>query len=167
MSTTNNNVSPKTKKIRIFFSLLTAVIAAGAQPSVAGPNDFFGSNLPAGSMPDPNSTGGNVPGSGGAYATPGQAKAQDMLGGTAPSDYTDDEKRMQKKYKASIAHAKGLIAKGDRMMKSTDEKESKKGKVIKDIGEKRLAELEANNPIPHENPQIDTTDKFKEKKAGQ
>ncbi len=50
------------------------------------------------------------------------------------------------------------------MMKSPDQKESKKGKILKEIGEKRLAELEANNPIPHEN-RIPDNDKFKEKKA--
>ena len=149
--------SRQTRRNRIFFSLLTAVMAAGTQPTVAGPNDFFGSTMPAGQMADPNSAPGQ-------FATPGQAKAQDVLNGGAPGDYTDDEKRMQKKYKASISHAKGLIAKGDKMMKSPDQKESKKGKILKEIGEKRLAELEANNPIPHEN-RIPDTDKFKEKKA--
>ncbi len=160
--------SHQTKRNRIFFSLLTAVMASNlvdSQPAVAGPNDFFGSAMPAGQMADPNGNSGNVPGAGGNFATPGQAKAADLLSGAAPSDYTEDEKRMQKKYKASITHAKGLIAKGDKMMKSPDHKESTKGKILKEIGEKRLAELEANNPIPHENPPQPDTDKFKEKKA--
>jgi hypothetical protein len=148
-------------RIRIFFALLTAVMATNlvnSQPMMAGPNDFFGSTMPAGQMADPNGTSNQ-------FTTPGQAKAAGELNaGGGPGDYTDDEKRMQKKYKASVSHAKGLIAKGDKMMKSPDQKESKKGKILKEIGEKRLAELEANNPIPHEN-RIPDNDKFKEKKA--
>ncbi len=158
---TTRNTSGQSKKNRIFFALLTAVMASSmvdCRPSAAaGPNDFFGSTMPQGQMSDPSSAPGQ-------FTTPGQAKAADMLSGTGPGDYTDDEKRMQKKYKASISHAKGLIAKGDKMMKSPQEKESKKGRILKEIGEKRLAELEANNPIPHEN-RIPDTDKFKEKKA--
>jgi hypothetical protein len=153
--------SGQSKRNRIFFALLTAVMASSmtdCRPAVAaGPNDFFGSSMPQGQMSDPSSAPGQ-------FATPGQAKAADMLNGAGPGDYTDDEKRMQKKYKVSVSHAKGLIAKGDRMMKSPDQKESKKGKILKEIGEKRLAELEANNPIPHEN-KIPDNDKFKEKKA--
>ena len=67
-------------------------------------------------------------------------------------DFTDDEKRMQKKYKGKIAHAKDLIDQGDNMMKSakgnTNNKDYKKGKILKEIGEKTLAELQANNPFP-------------------
>ncbi|HIN64764.1 MAG TPA: hypothetical protein EYM95_08995, partial [Candidatus Obscuribacterales bacterium] len=91
----------QTKRNRIFFSLLTAVMAAGGQPVVAGPNDFFGSAMPAGQLADPNAN---------QFATPGQTKAGDMLNQSNPGDYTDDEKRMQKKFKASISHARGLIA---------------------------------------------------------
>lgn len=154
-STSSQFQTSQTKRNRIFFSLLTAVMAAGGQPVIAGPNDFFGSTMPAGQMVDPNSAPGQ-------FATPGQAKAGDMLNQSNPGDYTDDEKRMQKKFKASISHARGLIAKGERMMKSPDQKESKKGKILKEIGEKRLAELEANNPNPGK---IQTGDKFNEKKA--
>ncbi len=159
-SSNSYNVSAQTKRNRIFFSLLTAVMASNlvdTQPVFAGPNDFFGSAMPAGQMADPNSAPGQ-------YSTPGQSKAADMLNNAGPGDYTDDEKRMQKKFKASISHAKGLIAKGERMMKSPVEKESKKGKILKEIGEKRLAELEANNPIPSKNGAPET-DKFHEKKA--
>jgi hypothetical protein len=64
-------------------------------------------------------------------------------------DYTEDEKRMQKKYKSRIAHDKDLIARGEHMMKSDPKgKDYKKGKVWKEIGEKDLAEMEANNPFP-------------------
>lgn len=155
MQSTSCSQSGQTKRNKIFFSLLTAVMAAGGQPGIAGPNDFFGSAMPAGQLADPN-------GNAGQFTTPGQSKASDMLNQTNPGDYTDDEKRMQKKFKASISHAKGLIAKGERMMKSVDQKESKKGKILKEIGEKRLAELEANNPNPKN---VSHTDKFNEKKA--
>lgn len=156
------NSSRQTRRNRIFFSLLTAVMAAGTQPVMAGPNDFFGSAMPAGGLPNNPPSEISSPSQ---FQMPGQAKAAEQLNaGGGPGDYTDDEKRMQKKYKASISHAKGLIAKGDKMMKSPVEKDSKKGKILKEIGEKRLAELEANNPIPHEN-KIPDNDKFKEKKA--
>jgi hypothetical protein len=74
----------------------------------------------------------------------------DKPGGSKPGgDYTEDEKRMQKKYKARIAHDKDLIARGEHMMKSDPKgKDYKKGKVWKEIAEKDLAELEANNPFP-------------------
>ena len=159
-SSKSSNFSAQTRRNRTFFALLTAVMASNfvdTQPASAGPNDFFGSAMPAGQMSDPN-------GAPGQFATPGQSKAAEMMNGAGPGDYTDDEKRMQKKFKASISHARGLIAKGERMMKSQDQKESKKGKILKEIGEKRLAELEANNPVPHEN-KAPETDKFHEKKA--
>ncbi len=158
------NSSGQSKKNRIFFALLTAVMASSmavGQPAEAGPNDFFGSSMPQGGLPNNPPSDISAPSQ---FTTPGQAKAADMLNGAGPGDYTDDEKRMQKKYKVSVNHAKGLIAKGERMMKSPDQKESKKGRIVKEIGEKRLAELEANNPIPHEN-KIPDNDKFKEKKA--
>ncbi len=67
------------------------------------------------------------------------------------TDFTGDEKRMQKKYKSNIAHANSLINRGAQMMKSSENNHSssvyKKGKIFKEIGEKRLAELKANNPF--------------------
>ena len=69
-------------------------------------------------------------------------------------DFTGDEKRMQKKYKDNINNAKGLIAKGERMMKDSGNNQKdanyKKGKIFKEIGEKSLAELKANNPFPNQ-----------------
>jgi hypothetical protein len=63
-------------------------------------------------------------------------------------DYTDDEKRVQRKYKGNIVRAKQLIEKGESMMKTAgkDDKVYKKGKVFKETGEKWLAELKANDP---------------------
>lgn len=66
------------------------------------------------------------------------------------SDVTADEKRMQKKYKANMNHLKDLIAKGEAMMKSAhdqNDKAYKKGRIFKEIGEKQLAEMQANNPF--------------------
>ncbi|MCC6978025.1 MAG: hypothetical protein IT343_06865 [Candidatus Melainabacteria bacterium] len=166
MQANNCSSNRQYKRNRIFFGLLTAIMASGlmdAGPVMAGPNDFFGSTMPAGQMPDPHGTSTDN------FSMPTNAKGvqaagQEMMNNAPPADYTEDEKRMQKKYKASVSHARGLIAKGDKMMKSPVEKESKKGRILKEIGEKRLAELEANNPIPHEN-RLPDTDKFKEKKA--
>jgi hypothetical protein len=80
--------------------------------------------------------------------SPGMAGA----GGQAGGDYTADEKRMQKKFKGNVQHAKDLIEKGESMMKSakgnTSHKDYKKGKIVKEIGEKTLTELQANNPFP-------------------
>lgn len=123
------------------FALTLGILTAGAsQCFAAGPNDFFGNTMPANNG-DPS------------FGTPAQNKAAEAASGNLPVEYTDDEKRMQKKYRASVVHAKNLIVKGDRMMKvgqGKDDKAVKKGKILKEIGEKSLAELEANNPIPHE-----------------
>lgn len=123
--------------------VVAALLIATSLPfaAAAQTNDFFGGSLPG---------GGPLPAGG--YPQSPQAQAADVARSNLPADYTDDEKRMQRKYRASISHAKGLIAKGDRMMKAGEggknDKDFKKGKVLKEIGERRLAELEANNPLP-------------------
>jgi len=66
------------------------------------------------------------------------------------TDFTVDEKRMQKKYKASLGHYKELIAKGEDMMQKSPDPNSetyKKGKILKEIGEKHLAAAQTNNPF--------------------
>ncbi|MBI4532647.1 MAG: hypothetical protein HY711_01770 [Candidatus Melainabacteria bacterium] len=112
----------------------TLILASTVSAATAGPNDFFG-----GSLPGTSSGSDSASGASGTYSPPG-------------GDYTDDEKRMQKKYKASLNHARVLIAKGDAMIKkgqaSHNDKLLKKGKIIKEIGEKQLTELQANNPFP-------------------
>jgi len=118
--------------------IVAALCASAGLPAVAGPaNDFFGSSVPDGSA-------------GGQQAR--QAAANPYADPQVPQgDYTSDEKRMQKKYKASVQHCKNLIAKGDKMMeggqRGNKDKEYKKGKILKEIGEKQLAELTANNPF--------------------
>lgn len=118
-------------------AVFSAVLVVSSAPSAfAQTNDFFGGSLPGGGNPTQSP----------------HAQAAEVARNNLPTDYTDDEKRMQKKFKASINHAKGLIAKGERMMKASEggknDKEFKKGKILKEIGERRLAELDANNPLP-------------------
>ena len=118
----------KARHTSLAIALLVAI--AMCAPAQAGTNDFFGSSI-----------GGNS-----TDAPPGaNAAAQQMAAG---GDYTMDEKRMQKKHRSNVASAQKLIAKGTSMMKSKDLKTSKKGKIFKEIGEKRLAELKANSPFP-------------------
>jgi hypothetical protein len=116
----------KTSKLIAAIAILFGVCSN--QTFAAGPNDFFGGSVP-GAV---NDAAANAP--------------------TAAGDFTDDEKRMQKKYNISIRHARGLIAKAEGMMQAAekrhDNKSFKKGKILKEIGEKQLSELEANNPFP-------------------
>lgn len=128
----------KDRKLTLTANLVIAALCAGAGlPAIAGPNDFFGSQVPESSQP----AGGQAR----------QAPANPYADPAVPQgDYTTDEKRMQKKYKASVQHCKNLIAKGTKMMeagKGKNDKEYKKGKILKEIGEKQLAELAANNPL--------------------
>lgn len=115
---------------------LAAFLALATNPAQAqNANDFF--------------TGGSVPGGGGQPAAE-QAAANAQANAPA-GDYTADEKRMQKKYQANLAAAQQLVQKGDKMMKDGESKKLtkvyKKGKILKEIGEKRVQELKANNPM--------------------
>jgi 3-oxoacyl-ACP reductase-like protein len=122
----------KSRHTSLGFALAAAGIVILASQAQAGTNDFFGSSIGGGQ--DPN-------------AVPG-ANAAAQAAANAGGDYTVDEKRMQKKFKSNVRSAQDLIAKGTKMMKSKDQKTSKKGKIFKEIGEKRLAELKANSPFP-------------------
>lgn len=136
-------------------SIAIAVIIAGIGSAniaaQAGPNDFFGSQLSGiGGSPDvtqgaQGSTNG-VAGVGAGAAASGVPAGS--AGGAGGGDYTVDEKRVQKKYKENVKRCEKLITRGTDMMKSGDEKTAKKGKVLKDIGERALAELKSNNPFP-------------------
>ncbi len=111
-----------------------AALSAAVPQALAGPNDFFGSTMPGGAP-----SASNPPPTGNAG-----------MGGAG--DYSDDEKRMQKKYKANMQRYKDLISKGESMMKkgesSHNDKLFKRGKILKEIGERNLSELQANNPFP-------------------
>jgi hypothetical protein len=150
----------------------TLLLAAIAPAGVAGPNDYFAPGA-AGSFPDdtPNGSvvGGpskssttsnsplpSMPGSVGSPSSSDSAQAApapSATSGTLPpsgQDNTADEKRMQRKYKANLSHMKDLIAKGNQMMKSApnqNDSKYKKGKILKEMGEKHLADMQANNPF--------------------
>lgn len=119
--------------------LLTAAAIAftSIAPVFAQSNNFFGTSVPGqGDITQP------PPGA--------SAAANQVTGGNA--EWTDDEKRMRKKYNANISSAKKLVAKAVAMIKvgetKNDDKVVKKGKILKDIGERRLAELKASSPYP-------------------
>ena len=120
--------------MKLKFLYMALILTSTISAATAGPNEFFGSSVPSTSAGSDSASGTS-----GNFSPPG-------------GDYTSDEKRMQKKYKASLTHARGLIAKGDAMIKkgqtTNNDKLLKKGKIIKEIGEKRLNELQANNPFP-------------------
>lgn len=123
-------------------SVAVLVVAGLNMQAYAGANDFFGSSLGAASGPvggtTDNQQGGAAVVNGGNSGIP-----------SAPAgDYSSDEKRVQKKYRQNVSSAQKLVSKGEAMMKSKIDKECKKGKILKDIGERRIAELKANNPFP-------------------
>ncbi len=128
------------KTLTLCAALPVAILCASATPvpGLAQGNDFFGS---APSQPGDPTKSNNVPG----------AQAAEQALNNNPSDYTADEKRMQKKFKANILLAQKLVTKGDRMMKDgekhKDQKSLKKGKILKEIGEKRISQLKENNPV--------------------
>jgi hypothetical protein len=123
-----------------------AVLALNAGTALADNNNFFGGYTPGG-PPNGEPGAGNAP-----INDRGTTSHQSGPPPAGPSDYSDDEKRMRKKYRGNMNHAKDLIDKGNAMMKEGekkhDDKEYKKGKIFKEIGEKTLADLEANSPFP-------------------
>jgi hypothetical protein len=122
----------------VAFALVLSIVAGVNLNAFAGPNDFFGSQI-----------GGPSDTTQGSTTSPAASAADAQLPAGAPAgDYTADEKRVQKKYKDNMKSAQKLVAKGESMMRSKDEKVSKKGRILKEIGEKRIAELKANNPFP-------------------
>ncbi len=112
-----------------------------------------GLNQPMSGVGLPMGTG--MPGSPGSLTDPGgpASGALNMQNGSgaSPSEYTEDEKRMQHKYKDSMNRYKKLIAEGDKMMKEgkarNNDKLYKKGKVKKEIGQRQLDLLKASDPL--------------------
>lgn len=127
-----------TKIICSFIAVSVLSVPAFAQ----GSNDFFGSSVPAAS----------TPGGGSTDRPPGVAAAEQQALKAQGGEYTSDEKRMQKKFKANLRAAQDLISKAERMMKDgekkKDDKMVKKGKILKEVAEKRVAELKEQNPFP-------------------
>jgi len=132
-------------------SLLVACLSGGLYLSANGqPNNFFGA-MPGGGANQVNSsqTGNSTKEDDGA-AGPGIPLTNGAMPPPPPAgaDYTADEKRMQKKYRGNLKHAQSLISQGEALMKSGDKnsKEYKRGKILKEVGEKSFADLKAANP---------------------
>ena len=156
---------------------LKLIIAAGITCSVAlssaicaysQNNTFFGANAGGSSTGSTSSSSSSGSSTSTSTSTSTDSKDDDTtnanavlpgLNDTAPNtnpramgaDFTGDEKRMQKKYKGNLNNAKNLIDKGTQMMESVGKNQNdptyKKGKILKEIGEKSLAELKANSPF--------------------
>lgn len=147
------------KKMKNSFSLALIMFAFVATTNCADAdnNSFFGAN-PGSSSGNSSNSSSNVPD----YSHDGNEDNNPNavlpgLNETTPSkpsaaDFTGDEKRMQRKYKDNLANAKRLITRGTGMMNSAggnvNNAAYKKGKILKEIGEKTLADLTANNPFP-------------------
>ena len=133
------------KSTPITLSILFAISCANAFAQ----NSFFGANPGGGSssgskatQEDDGAIGPGIP----PMNTP-------VTPAPAGGDYTTDEKRMQKKYKGNLQHAHQLITQGEAMMKAAPNKESKeykKGKIMKEVGEKSIGDLKTNNPFDSE-----------------
>jgi hypothetical protein len=123
-----------------------------AAPALAQMNNFFGSNPGGGASQINSNQQGNGSKEDDGAAGPGIPLMNGALPPPAPSggDFTQDEKRMQRKYRGNLHNAQDLIHRGEAMMNAAgnnkDSKDYKRGKVLKDIGEKSLADLKANNP---------------------
>ena len=110
----------------------------------AGAGDYMLPGTPGAGLADPNppkSFFGN-----------GKKSKQDDPKLPQNGDFTDDEKRVQRKWQDRIANDHRLIDRGERMMRGAHnnpkDKEYQKGKVMKSIGEKDLAEMKSNSPFP-------------------
>jgi hypothetical protein len=68
----------------------------------------------------------------------------------ANGDFTPDEKRIRKKYNAALANAQGVINRATNIMAKNPpgSKEYRHAQISKEVGEKSLAELKANDPYP-------------------
>ncbi|MBX9940461.1 MAG: hypothetical protein K2Y32_14475 [Candidatus Obscuribacterales bacterium] len=119
-----------------------SLVSIAVNPAYCGTNDFFGNSIPT--VGDPS--GSTRP------AASSSSSPSEISSSPSASEFTDDEKRMQKKYKLAIKHAQTLIAKADKMIKDgearKDNKLLKKGQVLKGVGERALENLKTNNPLP-------------------
>ena len=118
------------KKRQIF--LAASLMLVSSTIAWAGPNDFF--NSPGSAPTDPNAVGSPL----------------NINPSAPPGDFSSDEKHMQKKYQINLRHAHDLIQEGEDMKakgeKRKDDKMTKKGKILMEIGQKELTDLQTNNP---------------------
>jgi hypothetical protein len=120
-----------------------------AQSSSDKVNDFFGASPNAQINPPASSSSSSSSSTASPSASPSSGLVPAPTGnGASPTDFTADEKRMQKKNKAMVKHIQSLIEEGDRMMKAglakKDDKMYKKGKIKKEIGERNQADMKAS-----------------------
>lgn len=131
---------PRFLTLSVVLSSLTLTSLA-VKPGFCGTNDFFGNSIPT--VGDPSSS---------SRPAASSSSPSEISSSPSASEFTDDEKRMQKKYKLAIKHAQTLIAKADKMIKDgearKDNKLLKKGQVLKGVGERALENLKTNNPLP-------------------
>ena len=129
---------PRAKSILLSLPMMAlfGILSTANQPAIAGPNDFFGSAVPNAA------TGSGQPEEANPYA------AETPM---PEGDFTEDEQRMQKRFKEKVKHAKNLLEKGKKMVEDGQKKNNKKmvsrGKIFAEIGERELKALAANNPL--------------------
>jgi hypothetical protein len=158
--------APPRAALLSFLSLLSLLVAS--QPaSWAGFGNMFGNNNSNSSDPSAATNanpGGDymlpgTPGAGLSDPNPpkslfgnGKKKNNDDPKLPQNGDFTEDEKRVQKKWQDRIAGDHRLIDRGEKMMRGAKnnpkDKDYQKGKVMKSIGEKDLAEMKSNSPFP-------------------
>jgi hypothetical protein len=114
-----------------FFSI--SAVCAQQQSSASS---FFGTEP---TKAEPESTPDNLPN----YKLPTKMPS-------AGGDYSKNEKVAQRRYNRDLAYAQDSIARAERLMAKSapGSKEYKHGKVLKEIAEKSLFQLKANNPFP-------------------
>ncbi|HEY9717161.1 MAG TPA: hypothetical protein V6C69_06825 [Trichormus sp.] len=170
----------KFKYVAMASAIAISALSSTAAFSQSPNNNFFGSGpyLPGavGSIDGNDTPAGSMIGGNSAAAAPSSpaqsAPAANVGGNGLPGvgpDNTADEKRMQKKYKANINYFKDLINKGQGMMERSPNKESaiyKKGKILKETGEKHLTELQTSSPFQIDPSLADEADKRTKKKNG-
>ncbi len=133
----------------ILCSMLTLSISLSYTNCVFGQtNNFFGTSPGAPST----AAGGDLPEDSNPNAVlPGLNSTNPNVNPPVGTDFSGDEKRMQKKYKDNLNSAKRLIDKGTQMMKSSGKNVNaanyKKGRILKETGEKWQAQLKASNPF--------------------
>lgn len=136
------------RKLTLLCLSLAATVSA-VLPACAGPNDFFGNTIPTVGGGDAGLSQSQAA----ATSSPSELSPMNQSpSSSGPVEFTEDEKRMRKKYKKSLKHAQELIEKGDRMIKDgearKDNKSLKRGQVLKGVGERTLEQLKTNNPLP-------------------
>jgi len=154
---------PELRRTVVIFSILSILSMLNSTVVNAQSNNFFGTTAGAPGGLEPTNTSSSSNGADYSKDLPEDSNPNAVLPGlneTNPNnaamgnDFSGDEKRMQKKYKANLASAKKLIEKGESMMnssgKNVNNPEYKKGKILKETGEKWLASLKGNNPVPEQ-----------------